>query len=322
MHQPREGRGRNRQSPPKKKKKQTPQKGVNPHPTTNARLPAKKRGVGQETATPPRSRAPTPQRAGKPRGQTTPKATPTGLPKRTTEDHPAEPVDTQLGAAAQRRKGHPGHAGTHPTGEVAGHPKKTKHRRNPNGRGRGDGDQEAQVRDRQRRTPESHDMTGPRTTPPPAARKKIKKRNGGGQIPPTATPAEPGPTGSPTRGMRETDGAHARGHRPQHANQKKRNAGETQNQTHTHHEPQQGKADCSQNPYPGTHTLDPSQEWPGYRQTQPQMRAPRTPPGNGGAKPKPEPKHTHPRPRPGMAESPRNPDPNTNTTQQSETRCP
>ena len=59
---------------------------------------------------------------------------------------------------------------------------------------------------------------------------------------------------------------------------------------HTHHEPQPGMAERSQNPYPCTHTLDPSQEWRGYRRTQPQLCAPLTPAGNGGAKLKPEPK--------------------------------
>ena len=43
---------------------------------------------------------------------------------------------------------------------------------------------------------------------------------------------------------------------------------------HTHHKPQPGSAGESQNPYPNTHTLDPSQDWLGYRETQTQTQTP------------------------------------------------
>ena len=74
---------------------------------------------------------------------------------------------------------------------------------------------------------------------------------------------------------------------------------------HTHIKPQPKLAGRSQNPYPITHTLVPSQEWRGYRKTQTKTHTPQTPARNGGAKPKPLPQHTHPRPQPGMAGLPK-----------------
>ena len=42
----------------------------------------------------------------------------------------------------------------------------------------------------------------------------------------------------------------------------------------THHKPQTGLAGRSQNPFPNKHTLDCSQDWRGYRETQTQTEAP------------------------------------------------
>ena len=92
------------------------------------------------------------------------------------------------------------------------------------------------------------------TQPPPAAKKKLKKA--GGHTPPTVTPAQSHATGSPNKGLREWDGARAGGHTLQHPNQKDR-VQEKPKRTHTHHEPQPGMAECSQNPYRSTHALDP-----------------------------------------------------------------
>ena len=330
VHQPREGRGRNRQTPPQKKTE-----GGNPHPTTNAHPPANgidgKRG-GQrhdhEAAHPSHKRRATPPARQHQRRH------PRGPPiehRGTSPPSPATPSQKQRPTTTTwppkgRRKGHPGHAGAHPTGEVPGrrphgHGKNKKRRRTPNERGQGGGEQGAQDRDRQRRPPQSHNTTGPRTKPiePPLPRsqteKKEKRAGGGGETPPTATPTQPHATGSPTRGWRGTDGARAKEQTPQHPSQKKPGARKTQTHTHTP-QTRARNGGAQPKPSPNTHTLDPSQEWRGYRGTQPQTHAPRTPARNGGAKPKPGPKHTHPGPRPGMAGSPRNPDPNASTTQQ------
>ena len=222
----------------------------------------KKRG-GQERKHSRKAAHPLHKRQTNPPSEATPKVTPTGPPERTPEDHPAKPGNTQPRAAAHRRKGHPGHAGTHRTGEVAGR-KNKKIGRSPNERGRGDGDQETQERDRQRRPPQFQDTTGPKTTHPPAARKEKKtKRERRGQTPPTATPAHPHARGSPTRRWRETDAAHARGHTLQHPSQKKAECRQNSNQ-HTH-TTSPSQAECDQNPCSDTHTLDPNQEWRGYR---------------------------------------------------------
>ena len=42
----------------------------------------------------------------------------------------------------------------------------------------------------------------------------------------------------------------------------------------THHKPQPEMVGRNQNPYPSTHTLDPSQEWRCYRETQTRTQAP------------------------------------------------
>ena len=112
VHLPREGRERNRQTPPKKKQ------------TNKQHRRGKKTGGGardRQTAAKPGTHS---KRGDRPPSQAKPKATPTGPPERTPEDRPAKPSKTQPKAAAKQRKGHPGHAGTHPTGEVAGRKKK------------------------------------------------------------------------------------------------------------------------------------------------------------------------------------------------------
>ena len=218
-----------------------------------------------------------------------PKATPTtGPPERTPEDRPAKPGDTQPRAAAHRRKGHPGHAGTNPTGEVAG--RKKKHRHSPNDSGRGDGDQETQDRDTLRRTPQSHNTTGPKTRPPP----QLKKKRGGegrGQTPSGATPAHPHTPpeegGKQTRRTQEAT-------RPNSQARKKRSAGKTRTHKHTHTtnpsqerrsgpkpvsrhthpRPQLGMASLLLNPTPNARTTKPSPKWRGKAQTRAQAHAP------------------------------------------------
>ena len=253
---PAQGRQREEQAdPPWKNKTKSEQTkstkgGETPPSTTRTRPPKQKQG-GQERDTQPRSRAPTPQEAGKAPSQATPKATPTGPPKEKPEDRAAKRGHTEPRAAAHWRKGHPGHASTHPNEEVAG--KKKKHRRNPNKRGRGDGDQETQGRDRQRPTPQGHDTTGPRTTHPPPQPGK-KKGRGGVKPQPQQPPHTLTPQAAPPTRWRETDGAHARGDTPQHSNQK--------------------KSECRQNPKPHTRTANPSQERRSAAQTRVQAHTP------------------------------------------------
>ena len=253
VHRPREGRGRNRQTPPPQKKMGNKQ-----------RAETRKKGGGQEADTQPQSHAATPQEEGKPPGQATPKATfTTGSPERTPEDRPAKPGDTQQRAAPPGRKEHPGYAGTHPTSEVAG--RKKTHGCSRNDRRRGDGDQETQDRDTQRRTPQRHDTTGPKTASPPQPEKK-NKRGGGGANPTHVNPSHnPTPQGAPPEEGRKQTRRTQEATRPNTEPRKNRSAGKTQTQTHTHHVPQPGKAECDQNPCPDTHTLDPSQQWRGYR---------------------------------------------------------
>ena len=239
VHQPREGRGRNRQTTPKKRKRGG---------RTNKQHRQKK-GGGQETDTQPRSRAPTPQEAGEPPSQATRKATPTGPPERTPEDRPAEPGDTQPRAAAHRRTGQPGHAGTHPTGEVAGRKKNMGRAQT-----KGEGGMETKRPKTGTGSGGHHKATtrqGQKPQPPPP---QPEKKRGGGQTPPMATPAHLHATGSPTRGWRKTDAAQASGHTTQHPSQK--------------------KAECRQNPDPHTHTTNPSQESQSATKTSVQTNTP------------------------------------------------
>ena len=93
VHQPREGRGRNRQPPPRKKRETNKQ---------HRRQKEKgKKGGGQETDTQPQSRAPTPQEAGKLPSQQHrrrhPRAPPkehprTALPNRSTPNREQRPT--------------------------------------------------------------------------------------------------------------------------------------------------------------------------------------------------------------------------------------
>ena len=283
------------------------------------RPPAPKKRGGetnkrQETDTQPRSRAPTQQEAGKPPSQATPKEIPTGPPERTPEYRPAKPGNTQPRAAARRRRGHPGHAGTHFTGEVAGRKKKKKrHGRSSNDRGMGDRDQETQDQDRQLRTPQSHDTTGLKTTTPPRSPKKHNKRGGGGAKPTYGNPRTPPrhrqphqkvagngrgarkrpdtPTPEPRKsGVQAKPKTHT--HTPRTPAQRQY-ANKTRVRTHkpdtsvksgevtaepnpksTHHETQAEMAGQSRRPSQRTRTLDPGQEWRSHRGDQTQTQTP------------------------------------------------
>ena len=110
VHRPREGRRRNRQTPPEKNK----------------------RGRGREKGPQPRNRPPTPQEAAKPPAQTAPK---TGPPEGAPEDRPAETGNTKPGAAAHWGKGHREHADTHHAGADKKDKKHTKAQPEPDGMG-------------------------------------------------------------------------------------------------------------------------------------------------------------------------------------------
>ena len=120
VHQPREGRGRNRQAPPpkKKKKKRRGEGEKAQKQPTAAKLPANTTGGSQ---TPP------------------PEGTEDRTPKEAQGDHPAKTGTTKPGTAAHRKKGHrkkkkrepaaqperKGMGGQGPQGPGREHPKKT-----------------------------------------------------------------------------------------------------------------------------------------------------------------------------------------------------
>ena len=193
-------------NPPRRKNKQKTRKGGNPRPTTNTCPLEKKKGRGErESHNREAAHALDKRRATSP-GQATRDTTPRGPPKerrRTTLPDQATPTEKQRLTTTTRspkgqRRGHPGHAGAHPTGGMAGQGKEKKHRRNPNERGRGDGDQGAQDRDRQRRTPQSQDTTE-NHNPPSQPEKKTKGM--GGEKPRRQRPRHnPTPQAAPQRG--------------------------------------------------------------------------------------------------------------------------
>ena len=258
VHQPREGRGRNRQTPPKKNG------GGGTRDRHTAAKPRTHSTGGGQTPQPDSTEGGT---HGAPRKHIR------GPPCQSGR-HPDESSDRAEDRTPLTRRNTP---------QWRGDGQKKTHRRSPSERGRGDRDQETQDHDRQRRTPQSHDTTGRKTTALPRSAKKKQKGRGGGQTSPTATHAHPQTTDSPTRKWRETNATHARGRAPQH--------------------PNQNKAGGRQNPNSHTHTPR-RQEWWGTRgaRTEAHIHSD-TPARTGGAQPEPEHKHTHPhhRPRPGVA---------------------
>ena len=154
LHQPREGRGRNRQRPPPTKRG----RGARDGPAAT-KLPTHTTRGGQ-----------TPQPDGTEDGTHLPPRD-TGGPPSQNRRHPTEsscPPEERTPRTHQHtpRWGRDGQ-------------KKTP-RRNSKERRSGDGDHEAQDRDSQRRTPHSHNTTGLKTKhPPPQPDEKIKRGGGG-----------------------------------------------------------------------------------------------------------------------------------------------
>ena len=284
VRQPRDGRGRNRQTPSEKRKK----------------------GGGGENGPQPPRRRPTPQEAAKPPTQTAPK---TGPPKGAPGDHPAKTGNTKPRTAAHCEKGHPKHADTH----HAGKEKKTQNskQRGPEEKEWEDRDHETQDRDNQRPTPQS-------------PKRKKHKREGGGAHPTNGNTRTPLRHRRPPRKDGGKQGTRTTARVPQQYPPKERrgaaqtwtpthmptphtragNGGEQEERAHSHARPK---------------TLPRTGGVQAETQTQPQT--PRTQAGKRGGKPQPVPKYTHPRPQPGLAGLPKpkpkhNRDPSTNATQQ------
>ena len=326
VHQPREGRGRNRQTPPQDKGGARDRPSATKPPTHTTR---------DDTHGPPR------RNTGGP---------PSGNRQHPTKSSGAAEKRTPLTRRHTPRWGRDGQ-------------KKTR-RCSWNERGRGDGHHQTPVWDRQRRSPQDHDTTGPKTTPlPPAARKKKQKERGGDephprQLPQTPTPQARTPEGDGKRTRRRTvatrcttqarkkpesrqnpnshahtpprqewrgiSRAHARTHT--HPNAPTRSGGAQRKpepkHTRPHRTPQPAVAGYKQGTHTNTHTLQhPSQDWRGAAATQAQAHTPaphlqpggvgdqaqhahkhtQTPtaqPGVAGGQPKPKPKHTHQHRRP------------------------
>ena len=304
VHQPREGRGRNKQTPPQKEKKT--QKGGTPtQPRTRTRQPTGKKENGGDSHTTAKlcthsTRGGQPPQPGNTKGDThgAPRKS-TGGPPRPARRRPAK----SSGPPRPHSRRRAGGKDTPDTAEhippekwrATGHTKKkTIHETQTKGGGGADtkwpktetGDDDQQ-RARTRQSREPHPQT-----PPSRSQEDVKKKKRGGEklLPrrpphnPTPQAAPPGGGGKPTERTRE-------GTRPNTPARDSRVHGKPK-PTHTHHKPQPGMAERARNPYTNTHTLDPSQEWQGYHGTRPQMHTPRTPARNGGAKPKPECKHT------------------------------
>ena len=203
VHQPKEGRGRIRQTPP-------PQK----------RGGGTRKAHSHKTAHPHHKRRPNPP-ARRHRRQDPPKKH-----WRTTQPKPATPNKEQRPIRREDTPNTPTH-----TSLGRRRAKKKKRRRSLNQRGRGDGDHESQDRDSQRRTPQSHNTTR-HDTPP----EKKTQRGGGRQIPLTATPPHPHATGGPLGADGKRTRRTQKATRPSTQARKKRG---TRTNTHTPQQPNQ-----------------------------------------------------------------------------------
>ena len=194
---------------------------------------------------------------------------------RGTGSNPAKSGNTEPGAAADRKKGHPKRADTH----HAGKKKKKSQQPSPKERGWGGRDHKAWDRDSQRPRPQSQSKTRP------------PKKN---------TPRQPNQEG---RGTAETRAQHARPHgtpQPGKAGNK-RGAGTN---THTTPRPSREWRGVAATTHPRTAT--PTRRCGGPRGTGTQAHThPNTPPRSGGAQPKPRSQHARPHrtPEPGTGGS-------------------
>ena len=279
VREPREGRGRNRKTPPQEKK-----------------------GGGARAAHSHRAAHQHHKRRPKPPIQTAPK---TGLPKGAPGDHPAKTGNTKPRAAAHREKGHPKHADTH-------HAKKQKEHANTKQHGPEEkkwGDRDRETQDWENRRPKKKEkikgegggahLSNCNTHTPPRHGRPPRKSGGNRGTRTTArTPQQHPP--KERRGAAET---RTSTHTPTPHN-RTMNGREQEMRAHSHARPKAlprtGGVQAKTQPQAQT-----PRTRAGKRGAKPQTVAKHTHPrpqlGLTGL-PKPKPKH--------------NPDPRTNTTQQ------
>ena len=232
VHQPREGRGRNRQTPPKRKKK----------------------GGGHVKSPQPRNCPPTRG------GQTAqPDGTEDRTPRRNTGGPPSQNWrhPTESSGPPEDRT----HRTCRHTPRWGGDGKITTRRRSPNERGRGDGEHETQDRDSQRRTPQSHDTTR-HDTPPPQKKNKTKGE-GGEKLHPEQHSHTPTPQAAPQKVTGNERGAHKRPPTPAPKPGKNRRADKIQTHTHTHHPARNGGVQAGHT-HQHTHTPTPQPRVAGH----------------------------------------------------------
>ena len=280
---PAQGRQREEQTNPLKKKKTKKTEGRNPRPTTNARPPEKRRG-GRETVTQPRSRTPTPQDAANP-------------------PQPGNYKGDTHAAPRKKTGGPPFRTRRHPAKSSG--PLRPHDRRRAGGKGTLD-------------TPAHSPPQKWRATGHKKKRKQTqhKRKGKAGRKPRGPCPGQAAANTTEPRHDREP-------HTPPRSQKKKRRGGRNPahgdpRTTTRHRQPQQGVAENRRATRKRAHAPTPQPEKQGVGKTQTNTYAPRTPDRNGGAQPKPVSKHTRPRPQPRVAGVPRNPTSNARSTKPSQ----
>ena len=154
---------------------------------------------------------------------------------RTTKPKPATPNREQRPTEGKNTQHTPTHTSL---GQRRARKEKKTQRRNPNERGTGDGDHETQDRDNQGRTPQSHNTTGPKSTPPLQLGKKEQKGRRWDKPHPRQLPHTPTPqVAHPKKETGNARGTHKRPRAPAPKPGKNRRADETKTHNHTHTTP-------------------------------------------------------------------------------------
>ena len=258
---PAQGRQREVQAnpPPKEKDRTNSTAGGEPPAQPRARARRKKQNEGGGARDGHTTRLP---RTDSTRGGQTPQPGNTkrdthGAPRKNIGGPPSQSGDTQPRAAAHWRKGHPGHAGRHPTGERGGHREKEEKKIDATqtkmkGRRRPRGPVPVQAT---AGTTKSRHYTAQNHTPPPAARRKGR----GGT--------------NPTHGDPRTT--------PRHRQPDQRVAGNIKGARKRPHAPTPKPeiAECRKNANPHTHATNPSQDRRSTAQTRNQAVRPKPQPG-------------------------------------------
>ena len=298
VRQPREGRGRNRQTPPQKKTG----------------------GGGRENGPQPLNRPATPQEAAKPPTQ---KALKTGPPKGAQGDHPAKTSNTKPGAAAHPEKRHPKRADKHHAGTEKKRASNPARKRGDGGTGTtrpgtgtaSDRHHKAKIRHalQKKNTPQQPNQEGrgtaktraqhprPHSTPQPgkAGNKRGARTN-------THTPRRPSQewrgaaptkhpcTAAPTRRCRRPRGTGSRAHTHRNTSPRSGGAQPKPRPQHArpHRTPEPGTAGCRRSVHATTHVPYPQPRKVGWR-------------------PKPKPNRKHHKPQPAKEGRQHKPYPNT-----------